>query len=644
MGKVLQGRYEILEVIGIGGMATVYKAHCRLLNRYVAVKVLKESLNNDYEILQRFKTESRAAASLTHHNIVAIYDVGEEDGLNYIVMELVDGITLKEYISRVRYLPWKTACDFAMQIGLALQCAHENNIVHRDIKPHNILITKDFIVKVADFGIARAVTSDTLVTGHETMGSVRYISPEQARGGYVDARSDVYSLGVVLYEMLTGRVPFDGDNPVSIAMMKLNDNPISCRIINPDIPLDVEAITMKAIAREQHARYQSAMDMVTDLRTLLDGGTINNEAYDEERNQEEDNMSYQRRRTHTAQRKIKKKNKPSLKVIIATAVGAAVVLGLLVYALMSGGAKEVEVPEILGMTLDEAVSYVEEFGLEIDEKNIEYEPSDEYEIDQIMLQDPGAHQYMKQNKKIKITISTGDSEANIPMPDVTGKSFEDASEILEAKNLSVSRIDEVSESVKEGYVIRQSPSEGVMVSENTSVLLHVSSGSGESKEVPSVVGKTLQAAREAITSAGFKVSISEKESENDIGKVISQKPSEGSTAKEGDYITIVVGVEPEEEEPTATPTAKPTVTEAPTTPAPVTPTPEPVTRKTISIQIPETAGDVVQVKVVANGKVIHDAQHKKSEGTVDIPVEARNDATVEAYIDGQLVMSRVIEF
>ena len=221
VGTVLDNRYEILEMIGSGGMATVYKAKCRVLNRYVAIKVLKDSLKYDMDVVKRFNAESRAAAGLSHPNIVQVYDVSETGGLDYIVMEYVDGITLKDYIKSKVALPWREACEFAVQIGKALECAHKNQIIHKDIKPHNILLTRDGMIKVADFGIAQAVTTETRVADNSNLGSVHYISPEQGRGGYIDERSDIYSLGVVLYEMLTGKLPFDGENAVAIALMKL---------------------------------------------------------------------------------------------------------------------------------------------------------------------------------------------------------------------------------------------------------------------------------------------------------------------------------------------------------------------------------------------------------------------------------------
>lgn len=610
VGRVLGGRYEILEVIGNGGMATVYKARCQLLNRFVAIKVLKASMSGDEEILKRFKSESMSTAKLSHHNIVGIYDVGEENGINYIVMELVDGITLKEYISSKGVLDWKEACEFASQIGLALQCAHDSGIVHRDIKPHNILLTKDHSVKVADFGIARAVSSDTMVTGKETMGSVRYISPEQARGGYIDGRSDIYSLGVVLYEMLTGKVPFDGDNPVSIAMLKLNEAPTDIRVLNPDIPTEIAEITMRAISKEQHARYQNAVDLVTDLREAVDGGVVYTGG------------DYKGRKGRMG----RGRKKSSKGIILLGAVIAAIILGLVVRFFMSGGTQQVLVPEVIGMTLEEAIEFAAESGIEIDEDAIEYEFSSEYEDGFIMLQEPGINQYMNPKKKLKVTISTGEAEASISVPKVSGLLYEDAVKELEKAGLRADRIDETSETVEAGYVISQTPHEKVKVTENSTILLHVSEGKKDEKAVPALVGESLSTAKKLLDAMGFEISITEREDAENVGKVISQSPLADEKLAEGETVKVIVGIEPE-----ATPTPTPTPSEKPT-------------RKTLTIQIPDSAGETVQIKVVANGRTIYEKAHSKSEGTVDIPVEARNDATVQVYMDGEFKFEKVIEF
>lgn len=229
IGKVLANRYEIIEEVGSGGMAVVYKAKCKLLNRFVAVKVLRPDLQNDDEFVRRFNVEAQAAASLTHPNIVSIFDVGNEDGLHYIVMEYIEGTTLKEYIDEKHILPWREAVGYAVQIAKGLQQAHQNSIIHRDVKPHNIIMKNDGVLKVTDFGIARANVQATMTCEDSAIGSVHYISPEQARGGYTDERSDIYSLGIVLYEMLTGTVPFDSDRPVTVAIMHLQDKPVSAQ-------------------------------------------------------------------------------------------------------------------------------------------------------------------------------------------------------------------------------------------------------------------------------------------------------------------------------------------------------------------------------------------------------------------------------
>ena len=269
-GKILGNRYEIIEKIGNGGMATVYKSKDRVLNRYVAVKILRDEFTTDEEFIKRFRIEAQSAASLTHPNIVSIFDVGNEGNLYYIVMELIKGKTLKEIITEENGpLPWKWSLNVVTQIASALETAHKNNIVHRDIKPHNIIITEDGIAKVTDFGIAKAVSNSTITAFGTTIGSVHYFSPEHARGGFTDAKSDLYSLGVVMYEMLTGKVPFDADTPVSVALKHMQEKPVEPKELNENIPQVVNDIIMKAMQKDINLRYQSATEMVKDLNTAL---------------------------------------------------------------------------------------------------------------------------------------------------------------------------------------------------------------------------------------------------------------------------------------------------------------------------------------------------------------------------------------
>ena len=284
-GRLLGNRYEIIEKIGNGGMAMVYKAKCHVLNRYVAVKILRDEFTTDQEFISRFSVEAQAAASITHPNIVSIYDVGQEGNLYYIVMELIKGKTLKEIIiEEGGALPWKWSTNIAIQIASALETAHKNNIIHRDIKPHNIIITEEGIAKVTDFGIAKAVSNSTITAFGSTIGSVHYFSPEHARGGYTDVKSDLYSLGVVMYEMLTGRVPFDADTPVSVALKHIQEEPVPPIEINPKVPVAINDIILKAMRKDTTLRYQNATEMLNDLNRALkepNGDFVDNKAYQE---------------------------------------------------------------------------------------------------------------------------------------------------------------------------------------------------------------------------------------------------------------------------------------------------------------------------------------------------------------------------
>ena len=283
-GKLLVNRYEIIKKVGSGGMATVYKAKDKMLNRFVAVKILRDEFTTDQEFIKRFEVEAQSAASITHPNIVSVYDVGAENNLYYIVMELIQGKTLKDIIlEEGGPLPWKWSVNIAIQVASALEVAHKNNIVHRDIKPHNIIITEDGVAKVTDFGIAKAVSNSTITAFGSTIGSVHYFSPEHARGGYTDAKSDLYSLGVVMYEMLTGRLPFDADTPVSVALKHMQEEPIEPIEINEKIPSAVNDIIMKALRKDTNLRYQSATEMLKDLKLSLkdpDGDFVDSKTYD----------------------------------------------------------------------------------------------------------------------------------------------------------------------------------------------------------------------------------------------------------------------------------------------------------------------------------------------------------------------------
>ncbi|MCR4718519.1 MAG: Stk1 family PASTA domain-containing Ser/Thr kinase [Firmicutes bacterium] len=618
VGTVLENRYEILEMIGSGGMATVYKAKCRVLNRYVAIKVLKDSLKYDSDVVKRFNAESRAAAGLSHPNIVQVYDVSEMGGLDYIVMEYVDGITLKDYIAKRGALPWEEACNFAVQIGRALECAHKNHIIHRDIKPHNVLLTRDGMLKVADFGIAQATTTETIVAGNSNMGSVHYISPEQGRGGYTDERSDIYSLGVVLYEMLTGTLPFDGGNAVSIALMKLEKEPIDCRIVNPDIPDSVGRITMKAISKEQHSRYQTASDMVADLESIMKnskkdtGYRENSEKFDTRRIEGgEVRMAKDRKR--------RRKSAKNGAVMLILSVAAVFLIGFGTYSFMNGGRQEYQVPELTDMTVEEAEKALEEANLRLDE-NIEFEASEEVEEGHIIKQNPGANQYVKKNRKIKITVSSGLEEGSISIPLVEGVPSSEAEDRLLDAHLNVNVQEKEDETVPKGYVISQSPKSGTKVSKGYTVTIYVSKGKAEDEQVvvPKLTGSTKAQAETLLAQKGLTLgTVAEEENSAEKGTVIAQNPSANTGVIKGSSVNITVSKGKE---------------------APV------MKRKTLTITIPDSSPDTVHIKVIANGKTIHDKDHAKSEGTVDIEVQASKDASVQAYIDGKLVVDKTISF
>ena len=550
-GKILGNRYEIIEKIGNGGMATVYKAKCHVLNRYVAVKVLRDEFTTDEEFIKRFRIEAQSAASLTHPNIVSIYDVGNEGNLYYIVMELIKGKTLKEIITEERGpLPWKWSVNIVIQIASALEMAHKNNIVHRDIKPHNIIITEDGVAKVTDFGIAKAVSNSTITAFGTTIGSVHYFSPEHARGGFTDAKSDLYSLGVVMYEMLTGKVPFDADTPVSVALKHMQEMPVEPKELNQNIPQSVNDIIMKAMQKDANLRYQSATEMLKDLNEALKSPEANFVQIGENVNAATQRISTQE--IQEAERKAKENNKKPnkfkeviLKHKVLSAILGAILLFFLVFGLSSlifnaAFPKEVQLPNFVNMTQEEAEQTAEELNLKLVVESEEYSP--EVEAGKIISQDPTYQEdYMvKEKSEIKVIISKGTEKTTVPK--VEGMTREEAEQALEEAKLKAEVTEENDEEVEAGIVISQEVEPDTEVDAGTVIKIVVSKGSGIVKvKVPSLIGKTEQEAKDLLSAANLEVNVvtDEDESKND-GVVLRQSQDAGTEVEEGTTITITV--------------------------------------------------------------------------------------------------------
>ena len=424
-GRLLGNRYEILEKIGSGGMATVYKAKCHVLNRYVAIKILRDEFTTDEEFVKRFEVEAQSAASITHPNIVSVYDVGVDGNLHYIVMELIKGKTLKEIIVEEKGpLPWKWSVNIAIQIASALETAHKNHIIHRDIKPHNIIITEDGVAKVTDFGIAKAVSNSTITAFGTTIGSVHYFSPEHARGGFTDEKSDLYSLGVVMYEMITGKVPFDADTPVSVALKHMQEEPTPAISVNPSIPVAVNDIIMKALKKDTNLRYQSATAMLIDLKRALkepNGNFVDNSEYADFPTQRISTLSDEDKSPKATEKK-KKQNKfiafikkhKVLSTIIGLIILFALSLGLTIGITNATRPKEVAIPNLVGKTVDEAKQILQDSNLIYVEEEPEY--NSEVEAGKIISQNPQyvENRNVRENTEIKVVVSLGTEKTTVP--------------------------------------------------------------------------------------------------------------------------------------------------------------------------------------------------------------------------------------
>ena len=548
-GRILGNRYEIIEKVGNGGMATVYKATDLVLKRYVAVKVLRDEFTTDEEFIKRFETEAQSAARLVHANIVSIFDVGVDNGIYYIVMELIQGKTLKEIIVEERGpLPWKWSVNVAIQIASALEMAHRNNIIHRDIKPHNIIITEDGVAKVTDFGIAKAVSNSTITAFGTTIGSVHYFSPEHARGGYTDAKSDIYSLGVVMYEMVTGKVPFDADTPVSVALKHMQEDPVPPIELNPHLPEAVNKIILKALKKDPMLRYQTATELLQDLKMAIknpSGDFVDETDYDPTARtqkistQDVENMQKNSRKKEDNKFVAFIKEHKVFSVFIGLILLFFIAFGGTMLVLKVTNPKEVEVPNVVGSTKEEAQQKIEGAKLKFEVSSEEY--SADTEENHVISQDPAYlenYNKVKEGSTVKVVISKGTEKTKVP--NVKGKEKDEAVQLIEDAKLKAEIVEETSKTVKEGYVISQETDANTEVNAGDTVKIHVSTGT-EKETVPGVVGKSQDEAKKALQDLGFVVTVTNAEdSSKENGVVLKQSLDEGQSVEKGSAITITV--------------------------------------------------------------------------------------------------------
>ena len=564
MSKLLAGRYELIEKIGEGGMAVVYKAKDRLLNRYVAIKILRPEFTQDEQFLESFKRESQAAAGLQHPNIVSIYDVGRTGNINFIVMELVDGRPLSDLIKEKGRLDYKTTIDIAKQMASALSIAHKHQIIHRDVKPHNIMITSDGVAKLTDFGIARAVSNATMVADtSKIIGSVHYFSPEQARGAYVDERSDIYSLGIVMFEMLTGRVPFDGETPVEVALKHINEDVPSPAKLVPGIPPALDKIVLKATDKYQTERYKSVDEMLEALKnvefvTQMVGDRVFAAESEPKPRRDESLvapvMSSRREdrdqemviapanpRKPKARPDDKKKKKRAIIIGVAAAAIIALFGILYVSGVIGGGGKEVTVPDVKGMSYSEAKEVLEAKGLKI-EKADEPIASQKIEKGKIVSQTPSKNSKVKKGRTVRVILSAGNTELKVP--DLKGLSYKEAKTLLSEMGLQISKGDEVdSDSVAEGLIASQYPSAKTKVDKGDIITVNISKRKKDAV-IPKLVGTTFTSESDVsatLSKYGYKLGkVSYEESYETPGTIIKQSPDAGTTAEKNTTVDIVI--------------------------------------------------------------------------------------------------------
>lgn len=671
IGKILGGRYEIIEKIGEGGMAEVYKAKCHLLNRYVAVKILKPEYAKDETFVKRFRREAQSAAALTHANIVSVYDVGAEGDINYIVMELLESKTLKDYIEEHGAMPSDLVLKISAQIASALETAHKAHIIHRDIKPQNIVLNKNMVAKVTDFGIAKItnVPSATITSFGSTMGSVHYFSPEHAKGGYTDEKSDIYSLGVVMYEMATGKLPFDADSPVSVALKQIQEDPIPPIDVNPNVSPALNQIILKALQKSTALRYQNATEVISDISQALlrpnslilrpassvEAGATqvipilgNNEvpeAVPNLRTREprranvistreamkeelpiEDSKSDEEISEEPKKKDPKKSKKR--KIIIISVIAAVVVIGAIVGILVYNNSKkqaeenkEIEVPNLVGRVYDEVVEEYSKQGIEIIKDKVEY--SSEQPEGSVISQTPEKGTKTK-DKKIKVVVSKG--QKMVEVPDVTGKDIKVATyELEDTLGFKIEREDVVSEKVASGIIISQDAKKGETLPYGSTIKLQVSKGDGkETVVVPNVLGKTESDAKSALEALGLTVSVKYSEDKTKSnGVVIAQSYPQNQTLKQGTLVEITVN--------------------------------KILLTKTVTLDLLELQGgtassaDTINVKVTASidggaYNTVYNQSVDPSTKTVSVEINGYSNATLKVYLNSKQVKEFTVSF
>lgn len=631
LGTKLADRYLIEELVGVGGMCNVYRAFDAEALQTVAVKMLRDEYAADEEYLRRFRNESRAINALSHPNIVKIYDVVLDAPNPYLVMEYVSGITLKEYIDRKKPLPGRTAANIAGLVLTALQCAHENGIVHRDVKPQNIMVTEKGEVKVMDFGIARFAMSQSHTIDGNAIGSVHYISPEQALGGAVDQRTDIYSVGVILFEMLCGRLPFDGESPVSVALQQVEQNPKALRSLNPSVPVGLEQITLHAMAKNPDDRYADCGEMIADLRRWLADPKTTFPAYTATpvkkaaefvRNKVPKIAGADTPKPAGRRKKLKDRLTTPLSRLFAVTCGVVVASVLFVFVMFQiyqpfQKVEDITLPNLVGVDYSAATA-----GSAYPDIRIKLESEDfntEYEAGQIYRQSPSAGKSVKKGSTVQVWVSAGGQM--IPIPTFTNQEATAVYAKLVSLGLKYSTTEIASDTIAEGSVVRTSPEAGQSAPAGSTVVVYVSTGSNKERvQVPEVLGYPEEVAVQTLKDAQFEVAVTYQVSDYQYdGLVMNQSPASPSMVPIGSKVTIVVG----------------TVDESAA-----------VGEATVTLQtIPPDLPGTVTVTAVLNGTTVYsDTIVPQNTRLISIPLQGTGTCMVDVLIDGMVYKSASVDF